>query len=205
MSSAPQIPKQDTFRRIQRIQTITIVWMAVEAALAVSAAWMAHSPALLAFGGDSAVELISAAVVLRRFQVPVAHQQAESRAARTAGVLLFALAAYVVVASAMTLVGHAEPRQSYLGIAVLILAAIFMPWLAKEKRRLAAVTGSAALKADAAESALCWYLSAIALVGLAVNAIWHVEWADPVAALVIVPLIVREGWDAMLGKACSCC
>jgi divalent metal cation (Fe/Co/Zn/Cd) transporter len=201
MSSAPQIPKQDTFRRIQRIQTITIVWMAVEAALSLSAAWMAHSPALLAFGGDSAVELISAVVVLRRFQVPVAHQQAESRAARIAGVLLFALAAYVVVASAMTLVRHAEPRQSYLGIAVLILAAIFMPWLAKEKRRLAAVTGSAALKADAAESALCGYLSAIALVGLAVNAIWHVEWADPVAALVIVPLIVREGWDAMLGKA----
>ncbi len=136
MSSAPQIPKQDTFRRIQWIQTITIVWMAIEAAVSLYAAWMARSPALLAFGGDSAVELISAVVVRRRFQVPVAQEQAESRAARIAGVLLFALAAYVIVASVVTLVGHAEPKQSYLGIAVLIAAAIFMPWLAKEKRRV---------------------------------------------------------------------
>ena len=177
----------------------------MEAAVSLAAAWMARSPALLAFGGDSAIELISAVVVLRRFQVPVAREQAESRAARIAGVLLFALAAYVVVASTMTLVGHAEPRRSYLGIAVLIVAAIFMPWLAKEKRRLSAATGSAALRADAAESALCGYLSVIALVGLAVNAIWHVTSADPVAALVIVPLIVREGWEAMVGKARCCC
>jgi divalent metal cation (Fe/Co/Zn/Cd) transporter len=204
MSSAPQIPKQDTFGPIERIQTVTIVWMAIEAAVSLSAAWTASSPALLAFGGDSAIEPVSAVVVLRRFQVPVAHEQGESRAARIAGFLLFALAAYVVVASAVTLFGHAQPRQSYLGITVLIVAAVFMPWLAKEKRRLAALTGSAALKADAAESALCGYLSAIALVGLAVNAIWHVEWADPVAALCLVPFIVREGWEAMCGKACRC-
>jgi divalent metal cation (Fe/Co/Zn/Cd) transporter len=205
MSSAPQIPKQDTFSRIQWIQTVTIVWMAIEAAVSLSAAWIAHSPALLAFGGDSAVELISAVVVLRRFQVPAAHEQGESRAARIAGVLLFALAAYVAVASAMTLLGHAKPKQSYLGIAVLIVAAIFMPWLAKEKRRLSGVTGSAALRADAAESALCGYLSVIALVGLAVNAIWHVEWADPFAALCLVPFILREGWEAVQGKEDECC
>jgi divalent metal cation (Fe/Co/Zn/Cd) transporter len=174
--------------------------MAIEAAVSLAAAWMARSPALLAFGGDSAIELISAVVVLNRFQVPVAHEQSESRTARIAGVLLFALAAYVVVASAVTLLGHAEPKQNYLGIAVLILAALFMPWLAKEKRRLSAVTGSAALRADAAESALCGYLSMIALVGLAVNAIWHVAWADPVAALCLVPFIVREGWEAFAGR-----
>lgn len=177
----------------------------MEAAVSLAAAWMARSPALLAFGGDSAIELISAVIVLRRFQAPVAHQQAELRAARIAGFLLFALAAYVVVASAMTLLGHTEPTQSYLGIAVLILAAIFMPWLAKEKRRLSAVTGSATLRADAAESALCGYLSVIALVGLAVNAIWHVEWADPVAALCLVPFIVREGWEAVQSEADECC
>jgi len=204
MSSAPQIPKQDTFRRIQWIQTITIVWMAMEAAVSLSAAWMARSPALVAFGGDSAVELISAVVVRRRFQVPVAQEQAESRAAHIAGVLLFALAAYVIVASVVTLVGHAEPKQSYLGIAVLIAAAIFMPWLAKEKRRLSAVTGSAALRADAAESALCGYLSVIALMGLGVNAIWHVRWADPVAALCLVPFIMREGWEAVQSEADEC-
>ena len=204
MSSAPQIPKQDTFRRIQWIQTITIVWMAIEAAVSLYAAWMARSPALLAFGGDSAVELISAVVVRRRFQVPVAQEQAESRAARIAGVLLFALAAYVIVASVVTLVGHAEPKQSYLGIAVLIAAAIFMPWLAKEKRQLSAATGSAALRADAAESALCGYLSVIALMGLGVNAIWHVRWADPVAALCLVPFIMREGWEAVQSEADEC-
>jgi divalent metal cation (Fe/Co/Zn/Cd) transporter len=87
---------------------------------------------------------------------------------------------------------------------VLIVAAVFMPWIAKEKRRLAAVTGSAVLKADAAESALCGYLSAIALVGLAVNAIWHVECADPVAALCLIPFIVWEGWEAVQGGAVEC-
>ena len=80
-----------------------------------------------------------------------------------------------------------------------------MPWLAKQKRRLSAATGSAALKADAAQSALCAYLSLIALAGLAINAIWHVKWADPVAALAVLPLIVWEGQEAMRGKACRCC
>ena len=80
-----------------------------------------------------------------------------------------------------------------------------MRWLAKEKRRLSATTGSAALRADAAQSALCAYLSLIALAGLAINAIWHVEWADPTAALGVLPLIVWEGREAMLGKACDCC
>jgi divalent metal cation (Fe/Co/Zn/Cd) transporter len=204
MSSAPQITKQDTFRRIQGIQTVTILWMAIEAAVSLSAAWLARSPALLAFGGDSAIELISAVVVLRRFQVPEAHEEGESRAARIAGFLLFALAAYVVIASAVTLFGHTEPKRSYLGVAVLIGAAIFMPWLAKEKRRLSAVTGSAALRADAAESALCGYLSMIALLRLVVNAVWHVEWADPVAALCLVPFIVREGWEAVQSEAVEC-
>jgi divalent metal cation (Fe/Co/Zn/Cd) transporter len=204
MSSVSQITKQDTIRRIQRIQTLTVVWMAIEAAVSLSAAWLARSPALLAFGGDSAIELISAVVVLRRFQAPVAQEDAESRATRIAGFLLLALAAYVIVASAVTLFGHAEPKQSFLGIAVLMVAAIFMPWLAKEKRRLSTVTGSAALRADAAESALCGYLSAIALLGLVVNAILHVEWADPVAALCLVPFIVREGWEAVQDKAVEC-
>ena len=80
-----------------------------------------------------------------------------------------------------------------------------MPWLAKEKRRLLAATGSAALRADAAQSALCAYLSLIALAGLAINAIWHVKWADPISALAVLPLIVWEGREAMRGKACCCC
>lgn len=205
MAFVLQIPTQDTIRRVQRIQTVTIVWMTVEAAVALSAAWMARSPALLAFGGDSAIELFSAIVVLWRFRAHAEQEQSERHAARIAAVLLFMLAAYVAVASVMTLLGHSEPKTTYLGIAILIAAAAIMPWLAKEKRKLSAITGSAALRADAAESALCAYLSLVALAGLGVNAIWHLRWADPIAALVIVPLILREGWEAMRGKACGCC
>jgi divalent metal cation (Fe/Co/Zn/Cd) transporter len=116
-----------------------------------------------------------------------------------------ARAAYVAVVAVLTLVGYSEPKTTYVGIAVLVAAAAIMPWLAKEKRKLSAITGSAALGADAAESALCAYLALVALVGLGISAIWHVTWADPVAALVIVPLIVREGREAMRGKACGCC
>ena len=205
MAFVLQIPTQDTIRRVQRIQTVTIVWMTVEAAVALSAAWMARSPALLAFGGDSAIELFSAIVVLWRFRAHAEQEQSERHAARIAAVLLFMLAAYVAVASVMTLLGHSEPKTTYLGIAILIAAAAIMPWLAKEKRKLSAITGSAALRADAAESALCAYLSLVALAGLGVNAIWHLRWADPIAALVIVPLILREGWEAMRGKACGYC
>ena len=173
--------------------------------MSLAAAWMAHSPSLLAFGSDSAIELLSAIVVLRRFRVHAVQEESEHLAARIAAVLVFMLAAYVAAVSVMTFLGHSEPKATYLGIAILIAAAAVMPWLTKEKRRLSAITGSAALRADAAESALCAYLSVIALVGLGISAIWHIWWADPIAALVIVPLILWEGWEAMRGKACGCC
>jgi len=96
-------------------------------------------------------------------------------------------------------------RPSYLGIVVLIVAAIAMPVLARQKRQLSALTASAALRADAAESALCGYLSIIALAGLVANAFWGVTWADPVAALCLIPLVVREGWQALMGRPCECC
>jgi divalent metal cation (Fe/Co/Zn/Cd) transporter len=204
VASIPQTPAQDAIRRIQRLQTITIVWMIAEAAVSLAAAWIARSPALLAFGGDSAIELLSAAVVLWRFRAHGVPEQVEARASRIAGILLFVLAAYVVAVSTLTLLGYSEPKPTYLGIAILIAAAAVMPWLAREKRRLSSATGSAALRADSAQSALCAYLSLIALVGLGVNAIWHVAWADPVAAFVITPLIAREGREAMRGKACGC-
>ena len=178
--------------------------MTVEASASLFAAWMARSPALLAFGGDSAIELLSAVVVLWRFRAPE-RERSEKQVARVAGALLLMLAAYVAVVSAMTLVGHREAKTTYLGIAILICAAAIMPWLAKEKRKLSAITGSAALRADAAESALCAYLSAIALVGVGINAIWHIWWADPTAALVIVPLVLWEGRETMRGKPCGCC
>jgi divalent metal cation (Fe/Co/Zn/Cd) transporter len=199
-----QTPNHRTLRHIHWVQTITIAWMSVEAVLSLWAAGMARSPALAAFGGDSAIELLSAVVVLWRFRTH-SSKPAEQPAARIAGGLLLALAAYVVVASAISLLGYGEPKPSSLGMAVLVGAALVMPVLAKEKQRLSALTGSAALRADAAESALCAYLAIIALIGLAVHAIWHIAWADPVAALAITPLIVFEAREAMRGKACGGC
>jgi predicted Co/Zn/Cd cation transporter (cation efflux family) len=156
-------------------------------------------------GGDSVIELLSAVVVLWQFSVPDESRHVETRAARIAGILLFALAAYVTVVAVMTLLGHNEPRSTSVGIMILIAAVAIMPWLAANKRKLSAATGSPALRADASQSGLCGCLSLIALVGLAVNAIWHIAWADPVAALAITPLIVWEGKEVIRGKACGCC
>ena len=205
MASVLQTAHSDAIRRIQRVQTVKIAWMSVEAAVSLFAAWRARSPALLAFGGDSAIELFSAVVVLWRFRATNARENVERRAARVAGALLIALAAYVAITSVASLMGYSELKPTFLGIAILVAAAVVMPWLAKEKRRLSGATGSAALRADAAQSALCAYLSLIALAGLAINAIWHVKWADPTAALALLPLIVWEGRDVMRGKTCGCC
>jgi hypothetical protein len=203
MTALLQNPTQDAIRTIRGIRVITIVWMSLAAAVSLSAAWMARSPALLAFGGYSAIEL-SSAVVSWRFRAHATQEHVARRTAHTAGASLLVLAFCVVVASTMTLVGHSKPKPTYLGIAILIATAAIMPWLAKEKRRLLDITGSAALKADAAESALCAYLSLIALFGLAANAIWHVAWADPVAAFSITQLIVLEAREAIRGKPRGC-
>jgi divalent metal cation (Fe/Co/Zn/Cd) transporter len=194
----------ETLQRVRRVQAITVAWMSIEAAVSLFAAWQARSPALLAFGGDSAIELASAVVVLWSFRANVTSEDAARHAARIAGVLLFALAACVIAVSIMALLGCGEPRPTLLGIGILIAAAVFMPLLARKKRRLSAITGSAALRADAAESAFCGYLSLIALFGLLIKAVWHMRWADPAAALVTVPLILREGWEAVQGKPCEC-
>jgi divalent metal cation (Fe/Co/Zn/Cd) transporter len=202
VSVLPDTFSPETRHRIVVIQTLTLVWMSIEVVVSLGAAWMARSPALLGFGGDSAVELLSAAVVLWRFYSPSRGNHSEKRAARITGGLLFVLAAFVALASILTLLGHVETQPSPIGIALLILAAVVMPWLAKQKRELSVVTASAALRADAAESAVCGYLALIALVGLVITAIWRVSWADPVAALALLPLILREGWEGMKGKPC---
>src|SRR6202167_5311147 len=140
MTSVLQVPTQDTTGLIRRIQTITILWMTVEVAVSLSAAWTAHSPALLAFGGDSAIELLSAVVVYWRFRSNRSVEQTERLAARITGGLLFALAAYVALVAGLALLGHREARPSLLGIAVLSVAAVVMPLLAKEKRKLSTAT-----------------------------------------------------------------
>jgi divalent metal cation (Fe/Co/Zn/Cd) transporter len=203
MTTATASPSSDVSRKVLRVQVITLIWMSVEAIVSLGTAWTSHSPALLAFGGDSLIELLSAAVVFWRFRFTLG----EARAARIAGGLLFALAGFVVLTSILNFVGYREARRSLVGIGILLAAAVVMPWLASRKRKLAVVTSSAALKADAAESALCGYMAWIALAGLVVNAIWNKPWADPVAALALTPLILREGWEAVhssrLGCQCS--
>ena len=190
--------------RVRLVQLFTLIWMAGEAGASLVGAWKAHSPALLAFGGDSLIELLSAGVVFWRFTTETAAERAENRAARIAGVLLLLLAVYVAWISVLALLGYRQPERSLLGICVLVAAAAVMPWLGWEKRKLSALTGSAALRADAAESILCGYLALIVLAGLLVNFFWKIGRADTIAALAILPFIAREAWEAlsasMLGK-----
>jgi divalent metal cation (Fe/Co/Zn/Cd) transporter len=188
---------------IQRIQVLTIAWMSLEVVLSLWSAWKARSPALAAFGWDSAIEMLSAVVVLWRFRNGASEDQ-ERTAARLTGSLLILLAGFVVSVSMISLLGYRVPKPSLLGIAVLVAALVIMPWLASQKRRLSATTKSAALRADAAQSSLCAYLASIALLGLVASALWHVDWADPVAALVLTPLILFEAREAFRGRACEC-
>jgi len=195
----------DLVRRIVRLQALTIAWMTVEVMVALGAAWTARSPALLGFGGDSAIELFSAIIVLWRFRSKSDSADAQKLAARVAGGLLFVVAAFVIVSSGLSLLGYREPQPSFAGIILLIVAAIGMPWLASQKRKLATQVTSASLRADATESALCGYLSLIALAGLLANLIFHAPWADPIAALALVPLIAREAWEAIHASRHCCC
>lgn len=202
MSADDEAIQPRVLQRVIWIQSLTLIWMSVEAVVSLGAAWTARSPALLAFGGDSTVEFLSAAVVFWRFYSPSHREQAEKRAAKISGGLLFVLAGFVVTASILMLMEHVEAKPSPVGIGLLLLAAFIMPWLAAQKRQLSTSTASAALRADAAESAVCGYLALIALAGLLVNAFWKVSWADPVAAMGLLPLIVREGWQTLKGKPC---
>ena len=191
-------------KQIVSLQLITILWMCVEAAVALFTALRAHSVALLGFGADSGIELLSAFVVFSRFRKSAYIN--EKKAARITGLLLFVLAAFILGSSIAALTSpRFRPEPSYLGIGLLIAAGFFMPWLASQKRTLAAEANSGALKADAVQSSMCAYLAWIALCGLVANAIFKIWWADPAAAVLLLPIILREGWQAMRGKLCTDC
>ena len=178
--------------------------MCAEATIAFLAAIRANSVALLGFGADSGIELLSAFVVFLRFK-KVAHLD-EKRAARIAGLLRFALAVFILGSSILAFTSPAfRPEPSYPGIALLIAAAIVMPWLSRRKRTLAAKTNSSSLRADAAQSSVCAYLAWILMGGLLLNALFKVSWADPTAALLLLPIILQEVAEAMQGKSCSDC
>ncbi len=187
---------------IQGLQVITMLWMLAECAIALAAAWRARSPVLLAFGADSFVELLSAAVVLLQY-VP-RFTLSEARAARLAGFLLFILAGVVTFTSVFALWRKAQPETSWMGIGVTTAALIVMPVLSHAKRKAGKATGNIALNADAVQSATCAYLAAVTLAGLALNAVFHARWIDPLAALVAVPIICTEGKRALRGDPCNC-
>lgn len=186
-----------------RLQYVSIAWMCLELLLGVGEGIRDRSVALTAFGADSLVELISALVVLRRFQIGPA---GERRAAFLSAILLYLIVGYIVTTSILSLlVPRLRPEASGLGIVVLLVAAIGMPLLGKAKRRLAQSTGSAALQADSTQTAICAYMAWIGLGGLLANAIFHVPWADSVAALLLLPLVLREANRARRGELCECC
>lgn len=185
------------------LQGITLAWMMVECAVSLYAAASAHSPAMLAFGSDSFVELLSATVVLLQF---VPHISISPRnAGRAAGILLFVLAGVVLIVATLSLALRWRPEVSRAGIAITVAALIAMPILATLKRRESRRSNNAALAADAVQSVTCAYLALIALTGLAVNALFHIPWFDSLAALVAIPFLLREGRAAWRGQTCTCC
>jgi len=188
---------------VLRLQLITLAWMLVECGVSVYAANAAHSAALLAFGADSFVELLSASVVLAPFIPGIAI--AERRIHRLAGGLLFLLALIVAATAATSLALRIKPEASGTGMAITIAALVVMPGLAWLKRREARRSGNVALAADAAQSATCAYLALVTLAGLAVNALFHIAWMDSVAALIAVPILIQEGRSAWRGQNCGCC
>lgn len=196
-------PEASRSAAVQHLQIVTVVWMSVEVLVSAAVAARAHSIAILAFGGDSAIELASALVVLFRFSDS---GMAERRAARITAWLLFALSGFIVCASVLSLSKVLlPPEPTYAGIGLLVAAAAVMPVLAKRKRQLSVETGSSALAADAAQSSICAWLAWIALPGLALNGVLGIRWADPVAALAIIPIVLKEARDAWKGRACNCC
>lgn len=185
---------------IKRIQWFTITWMFVEVAVALFTGVSAHSLALVAFGADSAIELSSASIVLWRFWTD--RQQPEAFATKWTAWLLVALGAYIVADSAYVLaISHLKPESSYLGIGMLAAAAVVMPWLARRKRQLALQVNSPALRADAAENMICGYLAWIALAGVLLSSFAHLWWADSVAALFLLPFVVKEAKEAFESRS----
>ena len=185
------------------LQTVTLAWMLVECGASLYAAATAHSAALLAFGSDSFVELLSAAVVLVQFSSP--KSISERTAGRINGALLFVLAFTVACAASFSLALHRQPEPSLLGMLVTAAALVAMPILAGLKRKEARRINHVALAADAVQSATCAYLALITLAGLAANAAFHIPWVDSLAALVAIPILLHEGRLAWQGHACGCC
>ncbi len=200
--------RQEMVRRGILLSYATISYNSLEALGSLIAGILSGSVALVGFGIDSVIEVTSSAAAQWRLRSDVdasSRERAERATLRIVGWCFIALAIYIIVDSGRSLVGREAPSRSVFGLVILGLSVIVMPLLARAKRRVALEMRSGALEADAKQTALCAYLSLIALVGVALNAMLGWWWADPVAALVMVPIIVKEGIDGVRAKHCDDC
>jgi divalent metal cation (Fe/Co/Zn/Cd) transporter len=188
-------------RRVQLLVAATITYNVIEAIVAITAGTIASSTALIGFGLDSVIEVSSAAAVAWQFAGKDPERR-EKTALRIIAVSFFVLAAYVTVESARALVGGAEAEHSTVGLVLAALSLAIMPGLSYAQRRAGRELGSRSAVADSKQTLLCTYLSAVLLVGLAVNSLFGWSWADPIAALVIAAVAVKEGREALRGDAC---
>lgn len=196
-------------RRAWWLAVFTVVWNLAEGAVAITAAALAGSRALIGFGVDSFVESASAAVLIWRLRVeqrsPERAEHVERRALKIIGVAFLALAALVGVESVRSLVAGEQPEVSRTGIALTIVSLIVMPILARQKRRVGRELGARSVEADSQQTQACVYLSAVVLAGLAANAAFGWWWADPIAALGVVAFLVHEGREALVAEGVDVC
>ncbi|WP_149824497.1 cation transporter [Streptomyces tailanensis] len=205
LSLGPSPARRDALtRRIRLLVAATITYNVLEAIVAITAGAVASSTALVGFGLDSVIEVCSAAAVAWQFSArdPHVRQTREKTALRIIAVSFFALAAYVGVDAVRALAGASEADRSIPGIALAALSLAIMPFLSAAQRKAGRELGSASAVADSKQTLLCTYLSAVLLVGLVANAALGWSWADPIAALAIAAVAVKEGRDAWQGKGC---
>lgn len=199
-------PRAATLRRAARLEYLTVGWNLVEGAIGIAAALAAGSTALLGFALDSFVESASGSVLLWRLHAERRASDAEHverlerRAQKLVAASLFLLAAWIAYDASRALWERERPRASWVGIGLTVVSMVAMVWLARAKRRAAADLGSRALEADAFQTTACFWLSVVTLVGLGANALAGLWWADPLAALGVAALVVKEGRDAWRGN-----
>jgi len=197
--------RADLVRRGRYLEYFTIGYNSLEGLIAVAAGLLAGSIALVGFGFDSLIEVTSGAVLLWRLHADLdeeRRERVEAISLRIVGACFVLLAIYVSYDSVKSLIRREVPQESIVGIVLAAASLIVMPLLVKAKRRVARGIKSAALMADSKQTELCTYLSAILLAGLLLNALLGWWWADPVAALVMVPIIVKEGIEGLRGETC---
>lgn len=194
--------RADLVARSRRLNLATLAYNALEGVVAIASGVAAGSVALIGFGIDSGIELTASAVALWRLDADADHgtrERAERTSHRIIGALFMALALYVTVDAGLALWNREAPGESPVGVALAASSVLVMPYLARAKRRIGIALGSRALTAEATQTSLCMWLSAILLGGLLLNALVGWWWADPVAALAMVPIIAKEGVEGLRG------